>query len=90
MGEHSRSTQAANNNGGVCGPTDGEANGFGNEFNETGGDGVGNVTEAALTKASIRAIGGNGQHAINNGTRRAGSKYRRSRHLAGATRLDCS
>jgi hypothetical protein len=69
MGQHSRSTQAANNNGGFAanneefGP-----NGFGIEFNTDGGRlGVGNATRGAPHFAEP-GDGGNGQHAINNGS----------------------
>jgi hypothetical protein len=69
MGQHSRSTQAANNNGGFAanneefGP-----NGFGIEFNTDGGRlGVGNATRGAPHFAEP-GDGGNGQHAINTGS----------------------
>lgn len=68
MGQHSRSTQAANLNGGFT--SDGNA--FGITFNvkEDGGNagrlGVGNATRGAPHFAEP-GDGGNGQHAINNG-----------------------
>jgi hypothetical protein len=68
MGQHSRSTQAANTNGGFAS----DANEFGIEFNvkEEGGnagrDGVGNVSDGPPHNTHP-GDGGNGQHAINNG-----------------------
>lgn len=69
MGQHSRSTQAANTNGGFAS----DSNGFGITFNvkEDGGDagraGVGNATRGSPHFAEP-GDGGNGQHAINNGS----------------------
>jgi hypothetical protein len=63
MGLHSRSTQAATNNGGFASPD----NGFGITFNVEGGrQGVGNVSKGAPHNTAP-ADGGNGQHAVNNG-----------------------
>lgn len=62
MGQHSRSTQAANLNGGFAAT----GNGFGIQFNVDGGrDGVGNVS-AGENHNTHPGDGGNGQHAINN------------------------
>jgi len=69
MGQHSRSTQAADTNGGFAN----SENGFGITFNvkEDGGDagraGVGNATRGSPHFAEP-GDGGNGQHAINNGS----------------------
>jgi hypothetical protein len=69
MGQHSRSTQAADTNGGFANSD----NGFGITFNvkEDGGDagraGVGNATRGSPHFAEP-GDGGNGQHAINNGS----------------------
>jgi hypothetical protein len=62
MGQHSRSTQAANINGGFAA----DGNGFNIQFNVDGGrDGVGNVS-AGENHNTHPGDGGNGQHAINN------------------------
>jgi hypothetical protein len=64
MGQHSRSTQAANTNGGFAS----DSNGFGIQFNVDGGrTGVGNVSKGSPHN-SHPGDGGNGQHAINNGS----------------------
>jgi hypothetical protein len=68
LGQHSRSTQAANKNGGFAS----DDNEFGITFNvkEDGGnagrDGVGNVSSSPPHNTHP-GDGGNGQHAINNG-----------------------
>jgi hypothetical protein len=62
MGQHSRSTQAADTNGGFANSD----NAFGITFNVDGGrTGVGNVSKGAPHNANP-GDGGNGQHAINN------------------------
>jgi hypothetical protein len=65
MGQHSRSTQAANTNGGFAS----DDNAFGIQFNVDGGrQGIGNAS--ADTDGFHRehpGDGGNGVHAINNG-----------------------
>jgi hypothetical protein len=62
MGQHSRSTQAADKNGGFANSN----NAFGITFNTDGGrDGVGNVSKGDPHNAHP-GDGGNGQHAINN------------------------
>jgi hypothetical protein len=65
MGQHSRSTQAANTNGGFAS----DDNAFGITFNVDGGrQGVGNVSaDADGPHQAHPGDGGNGQHAINNG-----------------------
>jgi hypothetical protein len=71
MGQHARSTQGANNNGGFAaqdldGDGDG-GNGFGIEFNTDGGRlGVGNATRSAPHNEPSPSDGGNGRHATNN------------------------
>jgi hypothetical protein len=70
MGQHSRSTEAANINGGFAGQdTDGDGDGgnaFGIEFNTDGGrQGVGNVSSGPPHNTDP-GDGGNGVHAINN------------------------
>jgi hypothetical protein len=67
MGQHSRSTQAANTNGGFAANNEEFGiNGFGIEFNTDGGRlGVGNATRGDPHFAEP-GDGGNGQHAINN------------------------
>lgn len=67
MGQHSRSTQAANNNGGFAANNEEfGANGFRITFNVDGGRlGVGNATRGDPHFAEP-GDGGNGQHAINN------------------------
>jgi hypothetical protein len=70
MGEHSRSTQAANINGGFTS----DNNAFGIQFNvkdedgNAGRDGVGNVSQGAggAPHETHPGDGGNGQHALNN------------------------
>ena len=64
MGQHSRSTQAADTNGGFASSD----NGFGITFNVDGGrQGVGNVSaDANGPHQAAPGDGGNGQHAINN------------------------
>ena len=76
MGQHSRSTEAANINGGFTAQdTDGDGDGgnaFDIEFNvkEDGEDagrlGVGNATRSAPHNEECTCDGGNGQHALNN------------------------
>jgi hypothetical protein len=67
MGAHSRSTTAANNNGGFASGS----NGFNITFNVRDGDGnagregVGNVSAGELHNVHP-GDGGNGQHALNN------------------------
>ncbi|MGH6944825.1 MAG: hypothetical protein ACREH6_11470 [Geminicoccaceae bacterium] len=69
MGQHSRSTQAANTNGGFAS----SSNGFGITFNVNGGrQGVGNVSKGA-PHATHPGDGGNGVHAANNGQVLAGT-----------------
>lgn len=69
MGQHSRSTQAANTNGGFAN----NDNGFGITFNvkedgeNAGRGGVGNVSTGS-PHLTHPGDGGNGQHAMNNGT----------------------
>ena len=70
MGQHSRSTTAANNNGGFAS----NDNAFGITFNvkdddgNAGRQGVGNVSaDAQAPHHTAPGDGGNGQHAINNG-----------------------
>lgn len=69
MGQHSRSTQAANLNGGFAA----DGNGFNITFNELndegnhGREGVGNVS-AGENHNAHPGDGGNGVHAINNAT----------------------
>ena len=64
MGQHSRSTQAADKNGGFANSN----NGFEITFNVDGGRlGVGNATRGEPHNAEP-GDGGNGQHAINNAT----------------------
>jgi hypothetical protein len=76
MGQHSRSTQAANNNGGFAN----DNNGFGITFNvkEDGGNagrvGVGNVS-AGPPHNTHPGDGGNGQHAINNSNETSGAGF---------------
>jgi hypothetical protein len=75
MGQHSRSTQAANNNGGfTANNEESGVNGFGITFNvfdeedgNAGRDGVGNAS-AGPNHGVHPGDGGNGQHAINNGS----------------------
>jgi hypothetical protein len=68
MGMHSKSTQAANINGGFAS----DANAFGITFNTENDDGnhgrqgVGNVSEG-FPHNTAPGDGGNGQHAVNNG-----------------------
>ena len=69
MGQHSRSTQAANNNGGFTA----DGNGFGITFNVRDPDetnngrlGVGNATRGAPHNQESPSDGGQGQHALNN------------------------
>jgi hypothetical protein len=63
MGQHSRSTQAANTNGGFAS----DDNGFGITFNVDGGrEGVGNVSKGGPHNVHP-GDGGNGVHAANNG-----------------------
>ena len=63
MGQHSRSTQAANTNGGFAS----DNNAFGITFNVDGGrQGVGNVSKGAPHNVHP-GDGGNGVHAANNG-----------------------
>jgi hypothetical protein len=63
MGMHSRSTEAANKNGGFAS----DKNAFGIKFNVDGGrQGVGNVSKGAPHNTDP-GDGGNGQHAVNNG-----------------------
>lgn len=77
MGQHSRSTQAANINGGFAGQdVDGDGDGgnaFGIEFNtDSDGDGdngrlgVGNATRSAPHNEDSPSDGGQGRHATNN------------------------
>lgn len=71
MGQHSRSTQGANENGGfaaqdIDGDGDG-GNAFNIEFNTDGGRlGVGNATRSAPHNEDSPSDGGNGRHATNN------------------------
>jgi hypothetical protein len=63
MGQHSRSTQAANTNGGFAS----DDNAFGITFNVDGGrQGVGNVSKGSPHNVHP-GDGGNGVHAANNG-----------------------
>ena len=63
MGQHSRSTQAANQNGGFAS----DNNAFEITLNVDGGrEGVGNVSNGP-PHSTHPGDGGNGQHAINNG-----------------------
>jgi hypothetical protein len=77
MGQHARSTQGANNNGGFAAQDlDGDGDGgnaFGIEFNtDSDGDGdngrlgVGNATRSAPHNEDSPSDGGNGRHATNN------------------------
>lgn len=71
MGQHSRSTQAANNNGGFAANNEEYGpNAFGITFNTDGGrQGVGNVSKDPEGPHNVHpGDGGNGQHAINNST----------------------
>ena len=76
MGQHSRATVAANQNGGFAN----EDNGFGITFNELNADGnhsrsgVGNVSDGAPHNTHP-GDGGNGQHAINNSNEESGSGF---------------
>jgi hypothetical protein len=76
MGQHSRATVAANQNGGFAN----DANGFGITFNELndegnhGRDGVGNVS-AGDPHNTHPGDGGNGQHAINNSNEESGAGF---------------
>jgi hypothetical protein len=76
MGQHSRSTQAANQNGGFAN----DQNGFGIQFNvkEDGGNagrtGVGNVSKGDPHNAHP-GDGGNGTHAINNSNETSGAGF---------------
>lgn len=64
MGQHARSTEAANKNGGFANSN----NAFGITFNVDGGrQGVGNVSKDPEGPHNVHpGDGGNGQHAINN------------------------
>jgi hypothetical protein len=69
MGQHSKSTQAANNTGGFAS----DDNGFGITFNvkdedgNAGRDGVGNVSKGENSPHTVHpGDGGNGAHAITN------------------------
>lgn len=77
MGQHARSTQGANNNGGFTAQDlDGDGDGgnaFNIEFNtdsdgdgDNGRAGVGNATRSAPHNEECTCDGGNGQHALNN------------------------
>jgi hypothetical protein len=76
MGQHSRSTQAANRNGGFAN----DQNGFGIQFNvkdedgNAGRGGVGNVSKGAPHNAHP-GDGGNGVHAINNSNETSGAGF---------------
>lgn len=71
MGQHSRSTAGANQQGGFAAQdTDGDGdggNGFNIEFNTDGGRlGVGNATQSPPHNEDSPSDGGNGRHATNN------------------------
>jgi hypothetical protein len=72
MGQHSRSSQAADINGGFAATDDLTGNQLNIEFNtkvdggNAGREGVGNVSRGA-PHSTHPGDGGNGQHAINNG-----------------------
>lgn len=73
MGQHSRATKAADKNGGFANSN----NGFGITFNTDGGrQGVGNVSaDENGPHQTHPGDGGNGQHAINNGTSTSGAGF---------------